>query len=64
MYFYPKIFDNADVSKENWFKFKIETYNDPSEISFSKAFLPLLIFNLALIGLGWMNFRKSKNYFF
>ena len=63
LYFYPKIFDNADVSKENWSKFKVETYNDPSEISFSKAFLPLLIFNLALIGLGWMNFRKSKNYF-
>ena len=62
LYFYPKIFDNADVSKENWTKFKVETYNDPSETSFSKAFLPLLIFNLALIGLGWMNFRKSKNY--
>jgi ABC-2 type transport system permease protein len=58
LYFYPKIFDNADVSKENWSKFKVETFNDPSEISFSKAFLPLLIFNLALIGLGWMNFRK------
>ena len=58
LYFYPKIFDNADVSKENWSKFKVETFNDPSEISFAKAFLPLLFFNLLLIGFGWRNFNR------
>ena len=60
LYFYPKIFDNADVNKENWSKFKVETFNDPSEINFLKAFLPLLLFNLILIVFGWRNF-KIKN---
>ena len=60
LYFYPKIFDNADVKKENWSKFKVETFTDESKISFGKAFLPLLIFNLLLIGFGWMNFKRRK----
>lgn len=60
LYFYPKIFDNAEVNKENWSKFKVETFNDPSEINFLKAFLPLLLFNLVLIVFGWRNF-KLKN---
>jgi ABC-2 type transport system permease protein len=59
LYFYPKIFDNAAVNKENWSKFKVETFNDPSEISFMKAFLPLLLFNLLLIGFGWRNFKRN-----
>ncbi|MFZ0599161.1 MAG: DUF3526 domain-containing protein, partial [Flavobacterium sp.] len=59
LYFYPKIFDNAEVSKENWSKFKVETFSDSSEISLLKAFLPLLLFNLVLICLGWRNFRKQ-----
>ncbi|KQB37061.1 DUF3526 domain-containing protein [Flavobacterium aquidurense] len=58
LYFYPKIFDNAAVNKENWSKF-VETFNDPSEISFAKAFLPLLLFNLLLIGFGWRNFNRK-----
>ncbi|KIO51716.1 DUF3526 domain-containing protein [Flavobacterium hibernum] len=60
LYFYPKIFDNSEVNKENWSKFKVETFNDPSEINFLKAFLPLLLFNLILIVFGWRNF-KIKN---
>ena len=59
LYFYPKIFDNADVSKENWSKFKIETYSDPSETSLIKAFLPLLLFSLLLMGFGWRNFKLA-----
>jgi ABC-2 type transport system permease protein len=60
LYFYPKIFDNADVKKENWSKFKVETFEDHSETNFGKAFLPLLIFNFLLIILGWFNFKNSK----
>jgi ABC-2 type transport system permease protein len=59
LYFYPKIFDNAPVDQENWSKFKVETFSDKSEISFAKAFLPLLIFNLLLIGFGWRNFKRN-----
>ncbi|MCI9843343.1 DUF3526 domain-containing protein [Flavobacterium pectinovorum] len=60
LYFYPKIFDNADVKKENWSKFKVETFEDTSETNFIKTFLPLVLFNLILMGLGWRNFRKEK----
>ena len=59
LYFYPKIFDNAAVDAENWGKFKVETFNDSTKISFAKAFLPLLIFNLLLIGFGWFNFNRK-----
>lgn len=59
LYFYPKIFDNAEVNKQDWSKFKIETFTDPTQISLTKAFLPLLFFNLVLIGFGWRNFRKK-----
>jgi len=59
LYFYPKIFDNAEVNKENWSKFKVETFIDPSEINFLKAFLPLLLFNLILIVFGWRNFKLN-----
>ena len=60
LYFYPKIFDNADVKKENWSIFKVETFEDKSTPNFAKAFFPLLIFNLLLLSLGWFNFRKNK----
>ena len=59
LYFYPKIFDNAPVEKENWSKFKVETFSDESTISFTKSFVPLLLFNLLLIGFGWRNFKRN-----
>ena len=59
LYFYPKIFDNAAVNQEKWEKFKVEIFSDKSEISILKAFLPLLIFNLLLIGFGWRNFKRK-----
>jgi len=61
LYFYPKIFDNDAVDKENWGKFKVETFSDASEISFGKAFLPLLLFNLLLIVFGWRNFKRNDS---
>ncbi|WP_163398307.1 hypothetical protein [Flavobacterium fluviatile] len=60
MYLYPKIFDNADAKKENWSKFKVETFEDVSKTDFVKTFLPLVLFNLLLVGFGWRNFRKEK----
>ncbi|MFA9187428.1 DUF3526 domain-containing protein [Flavobacterium sp. FBOR7N2.3] len=60
LYFYPKIFDNAAVNKENWDKFKVERFNDTSIINFTKTLLPLLIFNVVLILLGWFNFKQKK----
>ncbi|MCP2025539.1 ABC-2 type transport system permease protein [Flavobacterium sp. HSC-32F16] len=59
LYFYPKIFDNAPVDQEKWENFKVETFKDSSETSFMKAFLPLLLFSLLLIGFGWRNFNRK-----
>jgi len=59
LYFYPKIFEEAAVTQENWGKFKVETFTDSTETGFLKAFLPLLLFNLLLIGFGWRNFSRK-----
>lgn len=59
LYFYPKIFEEATVTQENWEKFKVETFTDSTETGFLKAFLPLLLFNLLLIGFGWRNFSRK-----
>ncbi|TEB41053.1 ABC transporter permease, partial [Flavobacterium circumlabens] len=60
LHFYPKIFDNEAVNQQNWKQFKVETFEDTSAIQLSKAFLPLLFFNLLFIVLGWSNFRNNK----
>jgi ABC-2 type transport system permease protein len=63
LYFYPKIFENANVDKENWSEFKVETFEDSSVINIPKVFLPIFIFNVLLLILGWMNFKKlNKNF--
>jgi ABC-2 type transport system permease protein len=58
--FYPKIFDNAPVNQEKWDHFKVETFSDTSKSHFLKAIFPLLIFNLGLIILGWLNFKNPN----
>jgi ABC-2 type transport system permease protein len=58
LHFYPKIFDNALVDQQKWNNFKVEMFHDKSETSYVKAFLPLLVFNLLLIGFGWRNFKR------
>lgn len=60
LYFYPKIFANTAVDKENWDNFGVETFNDPSKVNPAGTFLPLLLFSLILIGWGWFNFNKKK----
>jgi ABC-2 type transport system permease protein len=63
LYFYPKIFENANVDKENWSEFKVETFEDSSVINIPKVFLPIFILNVLLLLLGWMNFKKlNKNF--
>jgi ABC-2 type transport system permease protein len=59
LHFYPKIFENAPVDQQKWGDFKVETFTDATTISFGKAFLPLLLFILLLIGFGWRNFNRN-----
>lgn len=58
LYFYPKIFSEAAVNNEKWENFKVQTFTDTTQLSFVKAFLPLLLFNLLLIVFGWRNFNR------
>ncbi|SEO15268.1 ABC-2 type transport system permease protein [Flavobacterium sp. CF108] len=58
LHFYPKIFNNAPVNQQKWETFKVETFDNKSETNYVKAFLPLLVFNLVLIGFGWRNFKR------
>ncbi|MEN2401156.1 DUF3526 domain-containing protein [Flavobacterium sp. MC2016-06] len=60
LHFYPKIFDNAPVNQEKWEDLKVVTFKDSSKNNWVKSFLPLLLFNLILIGFGWRNFRNTK----
>lgn len=60
LYFYPKIFDNTPVNQEKWEEFKVETFEDKTETNFLKTFLPLLIFNLLLVILGWFNLKNKR----
>nr|WP_315223825.1 DUF3526 domain-containing protein [uncultured Flavobacterium sp.] len=62
LYFYPKIFGDEAVEKENWEKFKVETFTDTSKINVVKAFLPLLVFNIILVFLGWWKFKKRNEF--
>ncbi|TCN54635.1 DUF3526 domain-containing protein [Flavobacterium circumlabens] len=60
LHFYPKIFGNEAVNQQKWGQFKVETFEDTSAVKLSKAFLPLFLFNLFFIVLGWRNFRNHK----
>jgi ABC-2 type transport system permease protein len=60
LHFYPKIFDDEAVNKQKWDKFKVETFSDKSKMNLRKAFLPLVIFNLILLFLGWLNFKRKN----
>jgi len=58
LHFYPKIFENAVVKDQKWKDFTVETFTDNTEMSFTKAFLPLVLFILLLSGFGWFNFNR------
>lgn len=60
LYFYPKIFNNDPVNKEDWSKFKVEYYQDRSPIYFIKIALPLLLFSTILLLIGWYTFKLRK----
>lgn len=60
LYFYPKIFEETKVSQEKWDEFEVEFFEDSSEIKVIKTIIPLLLFNLVLLVLGWFNFKNKK----
>ena len=57
LYFYPKIFENGASTDEKWENFKVETFIDDTTLSFIRLLMPLLLFVLFFMGLGWWNFN-------
>ncbi|WP_341227264.1 DUF3526 domain-containing protein [uncultured Arcticibacterium sp.] len=51
LYFYPKIFSEASASNENWKSFKLEYFNEKSNINWFQILLPLLL--ASLVGFIW-----------
>jgi ABC-2 type transport system permease protein len=43
LYFYPKIFNEAAVSYENWKRFGLEFYQEKPSINWLKILLPLIL---------------------
>lgn len=54
-YFYPKIFADAPVNRENWSKHTVEYFREKQDISVLKIFMPFLLFILFLGVWTWRN---------
>ena len=60
LYFYPKIFEEASVGKENWESFTPEYFADAPEVNGVLAFAPLLLLTIGLFAFAVLNARKLK----
>lgn len=60
LHFYPKIFRDMPVSAERWDAIAVETFTDDSAINLLELSVPLLVFGLLFVGLGWLNFRRNR----
>lgn len=58
LFFYPKIFENANVNSVDWHRIKPEYYSDPYEMNGDKTLFPLVIAISFLLLLSCIN---SKN---
>ncbi|WP_207513763.1 DUF3526 domain-containing protein [Longitalea luteola] len=60
LHFYPKIFSEADVKKENWNEYKVMTFTESSGVGWAAMLLPLVIITGLLAAISWINFRKIQ----
>ena len=58
LYFYPKIFEDASVKKENWESFTPEFFTESPEVDWLLTFAPLLLFTVGLFLFAILNARK------
>ncbi len=58
LFFYPKIFENANVNSVDWHRIKPEYYSDPYEMNGDKTLLPLVIAISFLLLLFCINFKN------
>ena len=59
LYFYPKIFEKQAVATEDWDKWEVESYTEKLDIDWISLFMPLLLFCLLFVFLGYNTLRKS-----
>lgn len=60
LHFYPKIFSDADVSKENWKDHKVMSFTENIRIAWARMLMPLIILTSLLAVVSWINFRKTS----
>jgi ABC-2 type transport system permease protein len=58
LYFYPKIFTEAEVSDENWEKLEIEVFKNSLEINWIKILFPIFFMSLMCIIWAKNNLKK------
>ncbi|MEO0330880.1 MAG: DUF3526 domain-containing protein, partial [Bacteroidota bacterium] len=60
LHFYPKIFEDAPVEKENWESFTPEYFAESPEVAGFLALAPLLLFTIGFFLFAILNARKLK----
>jgi ABC-2 type transport system permease protein len=58
LYFYPRIFDNAPVEKENWRAFKLAYFSESDEIRWAPLLLPVVFISGLFFACSAVNFRR------
>lgn len=59
LYFYPKIFDGAPVSDENWKSFRAEYFSEDRPVSWQVMLAPVVLLTGLFAALSWRNFRAG-----
>jgi ABC-2 type transport system permease protein len=60
LHFYPKIFGDAPVLKENWQQWKLDFFNSQIQIQWMGIFLPMLLIIVIFLILSWVQLRKIR----
>lgn len=60
LYFYPKIFEEAPVLKEDWSKHKVEFFKNTGVVNWLQLVTPSIISIFLLLALSYKNFKKSN----
>ena len=59
LYFYPKIFTEADVSGEDWRAFGLDYFKDKADVDWLRILFPVLIISGLCVVWAKVNFRKN-----
>ncbi|SDM70235.1 ABC-2 type transport system permease protein [Catalinimonas alkaloidigena] len=60
LFFYPQLFTNQSTNSVRWEELPVETFVDRAPLAYGAMFLPPLLFLLAGIGLGVLNFQRHR----